>query len=157
MNHLAQLSFISSNLMVLTGFFHGVFQTGPGGTADVKTNVVRYHMLKCLSQSGKRNLTEISALLAAKKNTVSELVDRMVRDGLVVREAGARDRRKTFLAITAKGRAAAKEFEASLMGSIRDLMKDMSTAERRELGQAIETIIRLLLKRRGRANSCPPA
>lgn len=97
MNYKERLTRVSSHIMTLTGFFHGVIRMDTTMPAETRTNLVRYHILKCLERRGPHHLTEISATLAVKKNTLSELLDRMVRDDLVDRAFAPDDRRKTIL------------------------------------------------------------
>ena len=77
-------------MMTLTGFFHGIFRMGRPLPTEVRTNVVRHRILKCLERRGPHHLTEVSATLGVKKNTLSELLDRMVRDGLFIEGIGLR-------------------------------------------------------------------
>jgi DNA-binding MarR family transcriptional regulator len=146
MNYIDRLARVSSHVMTLTGFFHGVIRMGPASAppAEAKPYVVRYHILKCLDRRGAHHLTEVSAILSVKKNTLSELLDRMVRDGLVLREHDPGDRRKTRLRISAAGKAAIKAFEKILMANIRRFLETLREDDRRDLVQAIESLIRIL-------------
>jgi DNA-binding MarR family transcriptional regulator len=146
MNYMDRLSRVSSHVMTLTGFFHGVIRLGPSGPAEVRTNVVRYHILKCLERRGPHHLTEVSAILSLKKNTLSEHLDRMARDGLVHRAYASDDRRMTMLRITPGGRAAIREFEKNLMANIRQFLEDLEDDDRRDLVLAIESLIRILAR-----------
>ncbi|MER7023995.1 MULTISPECIES: MarR family winged helix-turn-helix transcriptional regulator [Streptomyces] len=58
---------------------------------------------------GRRRLLELSRLLVVSKASVSKLIDRMERAGLVRRESSDEDRRAVFAAVTADGRAALEE------------------------------------------------
>jgi len=124
MNYLGRLAGFSSQLMTLTGFLHGVLRLdqmpGPAGHGGpgAKTNIVRYHILKCLERRTLCRATEVSGVLNIKKNSLSELVDRMVRDGLVRRSFATDDRRVTHLQITPQGRAAIQGFEKGLMDKL---------------------------------------
>jgi DNA-binding MarR family transcriptional regulator len=156
MNYIERLARISPHLMVLTGFFHGVVRSVPGAGADVRTNVVRYHILKCLGRKGPHHPTEISGLLQVKKNTLSELLDRMVRDGLVKREFASDDRRKILLGLTAKGRAAVKDYETALVDHIVEFLNGFSGDDRRKLVGSLELLIRTLMKRGRGTSRCVP-
>ncbi len=156
MNYIDRLSGVSSHLMTLTGFFHGVIRLAPSAPTEVRTNVVRYHILKCLERRGPHHSTEVSATLNVKKNTLSELLDRMVRDGLVLREYDAGDRRMILLRITRGGRAAIKEFEKNLMGNIRQFLESLEEDDRRDLVQAIESLVRILARHDRTCGKCFP-
>ena len=144
MNYMARLSRVSSHLMTLTGFFHGIPHMRRPLPTEVRTNVVRHRILKCLERAGPHHLTEVSATLAVKKNTLSELLDRMVRDGLVARELSPDDRRVVRLRITPAGKSAIKEFERSLMDNIGQYLKGLDPEDRRDLVTAMEAMVRIL-------------
>jgi DNA-binding MarR family transcriptional regulator len=130
--------------MTLTGFFHGIPRMGRPLPTEVRTNAVRHRILKCLERRGPHHLTEVSATLGVKKNTLSELLDRMVRDGLVARELSPDDRRVVRLRITPTGRSAIKEFERSLMDNIAQYLKGLDAEDRRDLVTAMESLTRIL-------------
>lgn len=147
MNYMTRLSRVSSHVMTLTGFFHGVIRMAPFGPMaplETKPYIVRYHILKCLEGRGAHHLTGISAILNIKKNTLSELLDRMVRDGLVLREVEHRDRRKVLLRVTPEGKAAIREFEKWLIKNIGRFLESLELADRRDLVTAIESMVRIL-------------
>ena len=146
MNDKDRLTRVSPHVMTLTGFFHGVIRPPVAAPAEARTNVVRYHILKCLEREGPHHLTEISATLNVKKNTLSELLDRMVRDDLVDRTQAPDDRRMTILGITAAGRAAIREFEKGLMANIVGFLETLEEDDRRDLVRAIESLIRILAR-----------
>jgi DNA-binding MarR family transcriptional regulator len=150
MNYLTRLSGFSSQVMTLTGFFHGVLRVGQAGEAT-KANVVRYHILKCLDRRGPHHLTEISSFLNIKKNTLSELLDRMVRDGLVRRSFPPDDRRVTRLRITPAGRTSIRAFEKGLMARLGRFLEGLDHDDREDLVVAIESLARIL----GRHDQAP--
>jgi DNA-binding MarR family transcriptional regulator len=156
MNYMGRLSRVSPHVMTLTGFFQGVIRRKPGTAADSRTNVVRYHILKCLERPGAHHLTEISNSLSVKKNTLSELLDRMVKDDLVERTFASDDRRKILLAITPKGRAAMKGFEKALMGNIEHFLEKLDEKDRRDVVEAIEVLIRIMIKKDRTTPVCIP-
>jgi DNA-binding MarR family transcriptional regulator len=140
--------------MTLTGFFHGIPSMGRPLPTEVRTNVVRHRILKCLERRGPHNLTEVSATLGVKKNTLSELLDRMVRDGLVAREFSPDDRRVVRLRMTPAGKSAIKEFERSLMDNIGQYLKGLDAEDRRDLVTAMESLVRIL-ERHDRTSGAP--
>lgn len=144
MNYMVRLSRVSSHLMTLTGFFHGIPRIRRPLPTEVRTNVVRHRILKCLERRGPHNLTEVSAALGVKKNTLSELLGRMVRDGLVAREFSPDDRRVVRLRITPAGKSAIKAFERSLMDDIGQYLKGLDAEDRRDLVAAMESLVRIL-------------
>ena len=146
MNYMDRLSKDSSRMMTLTGFFHGVIRLAPfdaPAPKDVKPSIVRYHILKSLER-GCLHPSEISSALSVKKNTLSELLDRMVRDGLVRRDVDPGDRRKIALHITGAGRSMSKTYEKNLIANMRHFLDGLEEDDRRDIVQAIESVVRIL-------------
>jgi len=82
---------------------------------------------------GEATIGELAERLGIRHHSTVGLVDRLVRRGYLVRRADARDRRRTFLALTASG-------EQALAG--------LSAAHRREL-RRVAPLLKSLLGRLG--------
>jgi DNA-binding MarR family transcriptional regulator len=66
----------------------------------------QFNILNLLAyRDGRMNQSELVDLLLVGKSSISIVLNRMVRDGLVKREEHPTDRRHTILALTPKGRA----------------------------------------------------
>ncbi len=159
MNYMDRLSKDSSRLMTVTGFFHGVIRLAPfadhlgpaPGTGEdarsahrgAKPYIVRYHILKCLER-GCLHPSDVSSALSVKKNTLSELLDRMVRDGLVRRDVDPDDRRKIALHITEAGRSTSRTYEKNLIANMKHFLDRLEEDDRRDIVQAIESVARIL-------------
>ena len=61
-------------------------------------------VLRACPEERHVTIAELAADLFIKHNSAVELVDRLVREGLVVRQASLADRRKVELCLTARGR-----------------------------------------------------
>ena len=143
MNQKNDLSFIVSHILELTLLLHVLFRMEKTTAHENKTNVIRYFILKWLIKKSPRNLTEISVSLVIKKNTLSELLDRMLKDGLIQRQFDLRDRRKILLSITGTGRSAVRGFEELFTQNIERFMKKLAPVDRREFLLAAATMIRI--------------
>jgi DNA-binding MarR family transcriptional regulator len=146
MNYMDRLSKDSSRLMTMTGFFHGIIRLAPVAASahkEAKPYIVRYHILKCLER-GCLHPSDISSALNVKKNTLSELLDRMARDGLVRRGADPDDRRKIALRITETGRSTSRTYEKNLIANMRHFLDGLEEDDRRDLIQAMESVARIL-------------
>lgn len=64
-----------------------------------------WRVLSLLSRDEKSRLSDIARRGMVKLSTLSRRIDRMVEDGLVLREMGTDDRRTIRVSLTAKGRA----------------------------------------------------
>lgn len=143
MNQKNDLSFIVSHILELTVLLHVLFRMEKTTAHENKTNVIRYYILKWLIKKSPRNLTEISVSLVIKKNTLSELLDRMVKDGLIQRQFDLGDRRKILLSITDTGRSAVRGFEDVFTKNIERFMEKLAVGERRAFLTAAATMIRI--------------
>ena len=61
-------------------------------------------VLRACPEDGHLTIADLAKKLLIKHNSAVGLVDRLVREGLVVREPGKDDRRKVVLRLSAKGR-----------------------------------------------------
>jgi DNA-binding MarR family transcriptional regulator len=66
--------------------------------------VVQAGLLFLLGQQDSRTMTELSRLLFTENSSMTRLVDRMEKGGLVQRQADPQDRRTLIISITEAGR-----------------------------------------------------
>lgn len=64
---------------------------------------VQFRVLQIIAEKGQATPTEISTRMHVSQATVTSLVDKLVREGMVVREKSEHDRRQTNVHITPKG------------------------------------------------------
>jgi DNA-binding MarR family transcriptional regulator len=140
-------------LMELTGFFHRLIRVVVGSARESNTNEVRYYILKTLEQKGNQSLTEISDRLFFKKNTLSQLLDRMVNDHLIERNADTDDRRKIILSLTPRGQEVLMEFEKTCIENFKKYAFTLPDNEKKEFIDAIEVLVRILRKNRREIDS----
>ncbi|MDQ3035048.1 MAG: MarR family transcriptional regulator [Myxococcota bacterium] len=100
----------------------GMGLTGPQITA-----------LKILEAVGEISLSELSERMSARNSTITGIVDRMERDGLVVRERSEQDRRVVKIRATAKGAQIASGVPVTAMELFASALRSLSAADRAEL------------------------
>jgi DNA-binding MarR family transcriptional regulator len=88
--------------------------------------------------------TDIARRLDHKVNSVSMLVDRMVKAGLVTRERDLPDRRAVRLSMTSKGKQAYQRATPAVSRLVEDLMSPLSHKDK-------DTLIGLMEALRGQA------
>lgn len=88
--------------------------------------------------------TDIASRLGHKVNSVSMLVDRMVKAGLVERERDLPDRRAVRLFMTGKGKQAYQRATPAVSKLIEDLLSPLSNEDK-------DTLVSLLEALRGKA------
>lgn len=89
--------------------------------------------LKILEAVGDLSLTELSERMSARNSTITGIVDRMERDGLVVRERSQTDRRVVLIRATEKGQKLAKGLPVGAVEVFTSALKSLPEGDRREL------------------------
>ena len=84
--------------------------------------------------------TDVGRWVGHKVNTVSMIVDRMVKAGLVGRERDLPDRRAVRLVITPKGEKAFKAATPGVGGLIEEIMSQLSHEDSLTLIRLLETL-----------------
>ena len=93
---------------------------------------------------GPRRITELADSEALAQPTVTQLVDKLERRGLVVRERSSGDGRVVLVSISADGRQQLEEAREQTRALMRSTMDELSDEELAELVAAGETMGRLI-------------
>lgn len=96
-------------------------------------------VVKILEQIGDLSLSELSERIRAQNSTVTGIIDRMEREGLVVRERSKEDRRVVIIRLTPKGAQLAEDIPVEPMRVFQTALSSLTKDEMREL-------LRILLK-----------
>src|SRR5258705_8225278 len=97
--------------------------------------------LLCVLMAQPYGMGELSAMLGLAKSSLTGLVDRTERNGLVRREPDPRDTRAVRGALTARGSRLAAEFYAATCRRIEQLAAGLSAAERDTLAGLLGRIV----------------
>lgn len=139
------MAFITAHISEIGSLFKSMFKDGSFFDADRRTNIARYKILRAVSENKPQCLTEIALSVRYKKNTLSEMLNRMVNDKLVVRQDFAKDRRKINLRITAAGRTAMLEFEKQFAAIMEAALDKMSPLLRESFLQSLGALVMVSL------------
>lgn len=90
-------------------------------------------VLKVLEGVGDLSLSELSERIRAQNSTVTGIIDRMEREGLVVRSRSTEDRRVVHIQLTEKGARIAREIAVEPMEVFRSALESLSAGEMRDL------------------------
>ena len=90
-------------------------------------------VVKMLEAFGPLSLSELSERIRAQNSTVTGIIDRMEREGLVVRERSKEDRRVVNIRLTPKGDAIARAIPIEPMVVFREALGSLSAGEMRDL------------------------
>src|SRR6185436_11634061 len=96
-------------------------------------------VLKLLETFQDLSLSSLSERIRAQNSTVTGIIDRMEREGLVSRERSKSDRRVVFIRLTDKGSKLAREIRVEPLEIFRSALVSLSSADLRDL-------LRILMK-----------
>ncbi len=90
-------------------------------------------VLKLLETFGDLSLSSLSERIRAQNSTVTGIIFRMEREGLVTRERSTTDRRVVYIRLTDKGAGLARQIAVEPMEIFRGALLDLSVADLRDL------------------------
>ncbi len=111
---------------------------GPAGRVSLHQATVLAHLVGTVP----RTLSELAALMGVALPTMSLLIERLVRAGLVVRDRDARDGRRVSLRLTEAGGRAARARSVVDPERVRALLATLTPAERSAGVQGLTTLAR---------------
>jgi DNA-binding MarR family transcriptional regulator len=90
-------------------------------------------VLKMIEPVQRLSLSELSERIRAKNSTVTGIIDRMERDGLVARKRSDDDRRVVHIELTSKGKSLASDVRAPPTYLFRSLLESLPERDAAEL------------------------
>ncbi|EYF01543.1 MarR family winged helix-turn-helix transcriptional regulator [Chondromyces apiculatus] len=108
-------------------------------------------ILKLLESFPDLSLSTLSERIRAQNSTVTGIVDRMEREGLVRRERSRSDRRVVLLRLSEKGGRLAREIQVEPMEIFRQALSEMSTNDLQDLLRILMKLQRGVLQRVSRS------
>ncbi|WSC18828.1 MarR family winged helix-turn-helix transcriptional regulator [Streptomyces sp. NBC_01387] len=103
---------------------------------------VQQAQLVCVLMAQPRGMSELSAMLGLEKSSLTGLVDRAERRGLVRREPDPQDRRAVRVALTVDGSTVAGDFYADTTARMEALADGIGPAERDRLAAVLGRVVR---------------
>lgn len=97
-------------------------------------------VVKMLEALGELPLSRLSEKIRAQNSTVTGIVDRMEREGLVTRVRSAADRRVVHIQLTAKGASLARSVQVEPMDIFREALTALNAEEARGLLRALRKV-----------------
>ena len=98
--------------------------------------------LLCVLMAQPYGMSELGAMLGLAKSSLTGLVDRSERNGLVRREPDTNDARAVRVALTPRGSRLAEQFYAETCRRIEQLAAGLGAAERDTLAELLGTVVR---------------
>lgn len=100
-------------------------------------------LLNTLS-AGPRRITELAEIEQLAQPTMTLLVQRLERDGLVCRERGAEDGRVVLVSLTDQGARALEDYRAQASAALGAYLAEMPDEQVEALAAATETLAQLI-------------
>lgn len=146
MDYKDRLRLLLVDFMQLQSLFHKIYQVEMPLSPHRITNIRRYQVLKMLEMEGQINLTGLCRYIQLRKNSCSELLDRMMKDDLISRLPSDSDRRMTYFSLTERGKQAVNEFEDMMAERLAGWFQGLSEPEVAGFISALTTLIELSRK-----------
>lgn len=90
-------------------------------------------VVKLLETFENLSLSSLSERIRAQNSTVTGIIDRMEREGLVRRDRSTTDRRVVHISLSEKGQKLAKQIQVEPMEIFRGALQSLSQADLRDL------------------------
>ena len=103
---------------------------------------VQQGQLLCVLMGRPHGMGDLGATLGLEKSSLTGLVDRAVRRGLVRREPDPDDRRAVQVVLTDEGRDLAEEFYAATCRRVDELAAGLPTPDRDRLAALLGRVVR---------------
>ncbi|WP_110934436.1 MarR family winged helix-turn-helix transcriptional regulator [Paenibacillus bouchesdurhonensis] len=101
----------------------------------------RLRMLSTVSEAGRIRMSELAAKLDIQARTVTDFVDALERDGLLIRIPDPTDRRATLIQLTELAEAHLKEALEQQAIIAEQLIQSLSAKQRKELLEMLLLLI----------------
>jgi DNA-binding MarR family transcriptional regulator len=113
---------------------------------DVGLTVPQLLCLKAIGESkeDETTLALVAQTVQLSPATTSGIMDRLERDGLVLRERRSKDRRKVCLTLTDRGASLFENLPTPLQDSFVRRLMALSEQERREVLTALQRVVELM-------------
>ncbi len=103
-------------------------------------------VLTALGEEGEMPISRLAQSIGSANSTVSGIVDRLERMGLVERVRSKHDRRVIYVALTDRSRAMEQTMEPDVNEQMGRMLTQLSKRELDEIGAALDTLERVLEK-----------
>ncbi|SLN72887.1 MarR family winged helix-turn-helix transcriptional regulator [Oceanibacterium hippocampi] len=113
--------------------------------AEIKAaglSVAEWRVLATLHDRNGLSIGELAAFTLSQQPTLTKLINRMERDGLVKRIGDDADGRKVRVAVTERGRTTATRFVAAARRHEDGLLGDYTEVEKAQLKRILKRLIR---------------
>lgn len=89
----------------------------------------------------RRTISEIAEFVLMKQSALSRALDRLERDGLIVRKRSDAERRSVYIELTSKGRKQAEALRATAARHEKKIRQALSGSDLKQVGVLLDRII----------------
>ncbi len=125
---------------LLTGAQHRVFQELKKELEQYDLTPIQYGVLKCIWQLDLHTPKEIAEYLSIENSTISGILDRMEKKGLIERKIDREDRRFVYIDLTKAG----KDLEDPVNKTIEDFNTEVLSIFTEKEASALRDMLRRL-------------
>ena len=125
------------------------YKQGPSGSYKMKITLAQLAVLEMLVREGESRMTDLARLINVTTAAMTGIVERLVRDGYVIRKSDDGDRRIIKVSPTAKGNHIVKNVTEQRKAMWRKIFGIVSEAEREEYLRILTIIRDRLVEQRG--------
>lgn len=107
---------------------------------DLDLTPAQLHVLLWLGSDGSMTMGELARRVAVTEKTITGVVDRLERDGLVARGRDPRDRRVVQVRLAARGGQLYRRMDGEIDAKLERLLGMLQADDRRHLIRMVETL-----------------
>jgi DNA-binding MarR family transcriptional regulator len=111
-----------------------------GSGYDCDLTPTQIHTVIWLGNDGALTMGDLARRVAVTEKTITGIVDRLERDGLVLRERDPADRRVIHVRLSTAGKALFAEVDAQITRRLETLLGLVDPADRRQLIKILEKV-----------------
>jgi DNA-binding MarR family transcriptional regulator len=109
---------------------------------------VQWLLLRHLQRNGSCTIGELAEHLDVRSSTISQMVDRLEKNGIVYRSAGQKDARVKTVALSVKGKEIIQDREMLWVDSLAQPFQNFSTEEKETLLNLMDKLVSHIPKKR---------
>jgi DNA-binding MarR family transcriptional regulator len=98
------------------------------------------HILAMLAHSGPANVADLHRGLAHKRSTLTSILDRLAKRGLITRDVGESDRRTFIVTLTRKGRVLARRVSRHLFALERAVANRVNATDMKGFSKVVAVL-----------------
>lgn len=103
-------------------------------------NLTQTNIMMMIDETEGKSMSELSRLVGLEKSSFTRSIDYLADHGFIEKESSTEDRRKIYITLTQKGKAAVKGIKEDWNLHFAALLSVLSTEEKTEFSQAIHVV-----------------